>query len=389
MALNTSMMIKVKIRKIIIHTFIIIISTLLTTTLFMVGANYYVKRVGVNRVWGPGNWIMTEKYRFSLKYIYWSRSWCELNPQKCQFTEEKILPFPVKTYVQNNVSACSSHVRIMFVGDSFTLAPWTRPGDTYSDEFARNYANFNAKCVTLFRLASSGVGTDQEFARFLDVLDVTKPNIVVWQFYYNDFYDNIKQALFDVQNENLVRRSTWNNNLYIAGFLNSHIPFLWPSALGIQLLNNGLLIDPFRSWPASTNNYDEVIKYNTNKMMAILQYLNKIATDNKFSLFTTSAPLECKIVESIPCRKTVASYDEYLHTLLVNNSVFINMEAKPTLATDNIVNQENDVINYGDMFNTTDDKGFPGTRHFSNTGHIYFGRILFENYKSKILSGNL
>lgn len=79
----------------------------------------------------------------------------------------------------------SNKLKIFFVGDSFTEANHVSNNKTY-------YAIMKERIrdIEVFAYGEGGYGSLQESMILDEFIDLIKPNIIVWQFYENDFIDN-------------------------------------------------------------------------------------------------------------------------------------------------------------------------------------------------------
>ncbi|MFA6223181.1 MAG: SGNH/GDSL hydrolase family protein [Desulfomonilaceae bacterium] len=76
------------------------------------------------------------------------------------------------------------HQRILFIGDSFTAANDVSDSKTYYSLVG------DAIGTTIFAYGCGGYGSLQEYMILDEYLDAISPDVVVWQFCYNDFFDN-------------------------------------------------------------------------------------------------------------------------------------------------------------------------------------------------------
>lgn len=91
----------------------------------------------------------------------------------------------------------SSKVKILFLGDSFTQAREVSNEKTYY-QYVKQQLN-----VEVFAYGVEGYGTLQEYLVLDRHLDVVKPDLVVWQFCFNDLLNN---------DPDLEQRSAFHNN---------------------------------------------------------------------------------------------------------------------------------------------------------------------------------
>lgn len=276
---------------------------------------------------------------------------------------------------------CNDYIKILFLGDSFTVSPWTPKGESFPAMFSKRYALSEKKCVKMYNFSSGGSGNDQQLAAFLNVKDQLKPDIVIWQFYFNDFQDNVRQALYDPVNQSLKKRFVWNNTIFLAGFLNQNVPFLSSTTLGMHIMHIGETKDIFRNWPISFGDQEKLFKYNSDKIRLLLRKMQKAANANSFSLYTTLAPLECQIIPSITCKWSIGDQQDKIREILIENSTYVAMDHPDETQSVLGLSYDEKFLNSQDYpFNTDKDVNAPGSRHLSNYGNLKFGSILFDNF---------
>jgi len=363
---------------------IIIISFFFSLLILFVGINFYLKWSGKAKESKYLHWHLLNS-RYSSKYIFWDKSHCEKFPGDCNFPEEEFVSFPVEVFNPTNNERCIEYTKILFLGDSFTDAPWTKEGESYSSVFSKKLAEYKQKCVYQYRLATAGTGTDQQLAIFLDLVDKLDPDIVIWQYYYNDLFDNIKQALYDPYNQKLIKRFTLNNSVFLAGFLNQNLPFLRESTLGKHLMYLGETRDVLRNWPVSVHNQKTIFEYNKEKMTLALNNMGEVAKEKDFAFYTTLASLECQVILTIPCWY-LGVLNNFVRDELKENSDYIAMDQFGEKYQNVLGLSAIDQVNPEDYpFETERDINPAGARHFSIAGNNQFGSVLFENYMENII----
>ncbi len=79
----------------------------------------------------------------------------------------------------------SNKVIILFIGDSFTAAM-----NVSNDKTFYGIIKNSIKDVEVFAYGVGGYGSLQEFMVLNEFIDLIKPEIIIWQFFWNDFLDN-------------------------------------------------------------------------------------------------------------------------------------------------------------------------------------------------------
>lgn len=317
--------------------------------------------------------IAVENAQFDGRYVFWENAHCT---QDCNNQLELIATSEVLRFGLDDGS-CE---RVLVLGDSFTDSPWDGKGKSYAEHFTSNLSINNGACYELVRLAASGSGTDQQFAKFSDVVDQIKPDLVIWQFYYNDMYDNIYKPLFEYSENGFKRMRAWSNAYFWSGWLYQNIPLVRDSNLGAFLLYMGELKKDLKlDWYGiETDDSSVLIQFNERKMMYLINEMKNLGKKYNFQLFTTLSPLECEFIAPQNCRDPIdgISYtnEEYiqhqLERILQDNSNYISMYKNDNLS-------ESDVLNAADFW--FEEKQV-GMRHLGASGQEKVGKILFINF---------
>ena len=109
-------------------------------------------------------------------------------------------------------------LNIIALGDSYTIGSFV-PLDQSYPRMLQGLLSDSLDSVTVFNAGVGDTGTDQQlrlFKKFL--LPNIKPDIVVWQFYRNDIYNNIYYPTYKITSDNtlapLDARHNWACLLY-------------------------------------------------------------------------------------------------------------------------------------------------------------------------------
>lgn len=312
--------------------------------------------------------ILVEAASFSPKYIYWGNPYCTEN---CADNWESKLTHKTVFFNQNE-QPC---FKIIAIGDSYTDSPWDDDGYPYIYHFGKKYAEDNNTCVQVSRLATSGTGSDQQFARFSDVIEDIEVDLVVWQFYANDMTDNVVYSLFNNDSGNLKRNYAYANFTFISGFLNQKIPFLSGTALGDFLLYIGENIDVFNTWEVAYN-FEAETALNKFKIDSFLEIMNNFSIEHEFDYITTLSPLECELLEYEMCDMSL-SHTELL-TILKDSETYVS-QFNILNGKHNYFNQFDLTLQESDFWKEEKDISL-GYRHLGASGQMKVGSILYINY---------
>lgn len=316
-----------------------------------------------------------ELEKFDSRYIYWGDSYCGHDcdsPLQSIATSE-----PIK--IGEQYGNCE---RILFLGDSFTDSPWNEEDKSYAEYFALNLSKYNQRCYEVVRVATNGSGNDQQYARFVDVVEIVQPKLVVWQFYWNDFYDNVEKPLYESNGADFYRIKPFHNAYFWAGWLYEHIPFIKKTHIGNFLLYFGELKKDLKiDWIAIESNLELLFAYNTKKITFFLNEMKQLEKKYNYQLITTVSPLECEFLYSDNCEQLSndmqipfdvnAKVQHQLLRVLQDNSNYISMYESDDYFVEGRV--------LGAMDFWLEEKEI-GARHLGASGQEKVGNMLFLNF---------
>lgn len=362
-------------KKFLVRTLILASSTLVAILIIFMLSNVVLKIFFSDKRSTFLDWTV-EQTNYDPRYIFWGKPYCLSN---CQFEEEKILPEPIAVVYpdSSNKEDISNCYKLLFLGDSFTTSPWMDTGESFPEVFSNQLSKYNSKCIAVMRLSTGGAGSDQELRKFEDVINKIHVNLVIWQFYYNDLYENVEHGPFTVVNNKLENRNNWNNTLFLAGYFNQNIPFLFQTQIGKYLMYLGEKKDLFHAWEINVNDDIQLWSYNKTKISLELKKMHLLSSQNDFQLITTLAPLECEVRKTEDCWNA-KNQDTIRQTLLLN-STFIPMD----INNNELGPQNKSSVIPISFFENKLEASPVGQRHLSKEGNTYFGELLFTNYKKK------
>lgn len=313
---------------------------------------------------------------FDIRYVYWNKPYCQEN---CENDLERIATSKVLK-IGADYGNCQ---RVLFIGDSFTDSPWDGQGKSYAEHFLINLSEDRQSCYELVRFAASGSGSDQQFAKLIDVVAEVEPDLVFWQFFYNDMYDNIYNPLFIKKDQKFVRVNALQNSYFWAGWLYQHVFFIKYLKLADVLLYTGENRKDARvDWQQIQSPEQSVINFNVQKYAYLFRQAQALEKEYNFKLFTTLSPLECEFAYPDSCENLSTETRSYLgdhklqsvlEVILEQNSTFISMYKNDSLTEEQNLNSE-------DFWHVEKQVG---ARHLGASGQEKAGRILFLNFVSK------
>jgi hypothetical protein len=357
--------------------FLSLLSILLTIIMVTTAANFILKKT----IDEPYSHWTIEYSTFTPKYIYWQNFTCGKNQEcsKILSKKESLLRLPIRKY--NHYIDRNERLSILFLGDSFSTAPFAEKG--YFDHFSEGLSStLTQKNIESMILSSSGSGSSQQLAKFSDTVTKLSPDIVIWQFYWNDLYENNHQPIYKLKKDKLYRKNSWNNSIFLAGFLNQNIPFLKNTYLGKHILNRSFHVDLFHNWTIRKADHLNILEYNKKFLPAVIDQMETFSQKYEFKFYVTLSPLECQQIENQVCFENVELFQNELREILKNTGRFVSMEEFDAEFTHQLNSRNKiDKILFFDGITPGDD----GFRHLSEAGERYFGEILFSNFNKKIL----
>lgn len=373
------------VKKLLFKLLLVISSTILTVILLMLVANFYFKVFYQDKLQHSKAW-MFNYLSFNAQSIFTAKSWCELFPNECTKTEDLFLPFP-KLVVSNDAEVKEADCKkFLFVGDSFTTAPWVEAEESYIYIFLKRYLEQYHQCAVGFRLAFGGANTSQEFYAFTQIIPKLKIDVLIWQFYWNDQIENIKEEVFYVDDHGqLKHRAPWKNMLFIAGFLNEHVPLMKDSALGNYLLYLAETDDPFNYLKFDYNDVEKTTTFNQQLITKIFSEMDQYSQSYHFAWYTTLSPLECEVA-NLSAQKCAFRLDlqRNLRNLLSHYPNYLGLDyVDKSLVSGETLTGFNLETNYQNLFDSVNDKTEVGSRHLSAEGNRFFGENIFYNFTLK------
>lgn len=118
----------------------------------------------------------------------------------------------------------SDKTKILILGDSFTEARTVSDGDTYYDYLAKNNDR-----IEIFAYGCGGYGSLQEYMILDKYFEEIEPDMILWQFYSNDLFDNE----YELESSNVG----YSNHMTRPFYRNGRVEWLYPVRGGTFLAN--------------------------------------------------------------------------------------------------------------------------------------------------------
>jgi len=135
-------------------------------------------------------------------------------------------------------------IRIMTLGDSFTIGYEVQQEETYS-AILEKYLRSKGYTVEVINTGVSGFGTAEELVFFQEEGLKYHPDVVILGYYENDQIDNRRSDLFRLVNDRLVlHKKEYLPAVKVRNFLNSFFVYRWLSEHSYlhNYLNNNLTL---------------------------------------------------------------------------------------------------------------------------------------------------
>lgn len=145
-----------------------------------------------------------------------SQPWHLTSGSRYRVADDNLIMISPRLLTDDYYAADPSLKTVVTIGDSFTEGYPVTPAYSYPEAIGR-LLDRQGCAANLINMGLGNSGPDQHLRLMKAlVLPNVRPDIVVWQFYSNDIGDNIRQALYDVKNSELVPLTGrhWINTRY-------------------------------------------------------------------------------------------------------------------------------------------------------------------------------
>lgn len=132
------------------------------------------------------------------------------------------------THVEDRINELArkkdDRFRVLLIGDSFTQGD-PEPENFSYDRFLKKKFLLEKIDADVVNLGVGGFGPDQEWVLLQKAMENSpKVDVVVWQFFSNDIFENYIQSLFEIGENGLVQKSGQKNWLYKRQIFYDKIP---------------------------------------------------------------------------------------------------------------------------------------------------------------------
>lgn len=132
--------------------------------------------------------IFLPSYNFPDKKLGWAvrnphKEYLIINDETGKYRNVSIIHF------EHGFKRCgqlnTSKKKVLIIGDSFTEMKFVSNGEEWYSYLEKEFEN-----IELFVYGTGGFGTLQEYMIIDEYIDIIKPDLILWQFYFNDFINN-------------------------------------------------------------------------------------------------------------------------------------------------------------------------------------------------------
>jgi len=264
--------------------------------------------------------------------------------------------YTTKKYGFRNFSNTKSNkMKILFIGDSFTMADNITDGRTYY-----NYIQNNNENVEIFAYGGGGYGSLQEYLILDQYLDEIDPDMIIWQFCDNDLINNDN----NLEGRSLKHRGIYQRPYLIDGKINVLLPWkrhgkfynILQKSYLVKLLSLELQIFQGQHGTTIEDNITKNNEYFQNSVYATKQIMNLVQEriDNTPLIsFNAKIPNDFPIWWSSTFNKIAKE----------NNFIFLQQ----------ITDSLNTAVEKGIIID-----GSPVDAHWNVNGHEIVGKVLLD-----------
>ena len=276
---------------------------------------------------------------------------------------------------------------IVALGDSFTegACVWENPDAMYPAVLERLLSERGFRANVL-NAGITDSGPDQELRLFKQyILRKAKPDIVVWQFYQNDLYDNIIHAVYThSDSDTLVPLNAAENWTYVRQRLHDGFPLPEQIKRGSYAFQHFLRLTELTRNNAVPHEYKgDPEKWSARKVALAVREMNELARRHDFQAYYVLVVPQSRYLSEEADHQAQAH--QVLYDVLSEQARFINMEV-----TAHAVDAHGASTSSADrrgvaevvFCDSTRDGNDVGDRHFNELGHL----ILAETVAERVLA---
>lgn len=267
------------------------------------------------------------------------------------------------THVEQRISELAQkkddRFRVLLIGDSFTQGD-PQPENFSYDRFLKKHFLLEGTDVEVVNLGVGGFGPDQELVLLQKAMENSpKVDVVVWQFFSNDIFENYTQGLFDIGESGLQQKSGQENWLYRRQIFYDNLPLPDRIKYESYLINWLLYFFEKENYGQPEEGYEKYYQNSLGKIDLAIDRAQSLAKQKGFKLYITLiAPQATYLDEkSEESKYTLADYQR-LQKLLSTKENFVEIKIEDNDSPEN------------KYFSKEGQDPLPfGSRHFNELGY--------------------
>lgn len=176
---------------------------------------------------------------------------------------------------------------IAVIGDSFSECNLIQGVRCYSELIATQSSD-----MRVYNYAVAGMNTDQEFMYFTDHILPEKPNIVIWQMYSNDVWENVIRPLYTISpgGGQLRDEPAMHNWVYQRQTAYTMLPFRYTLIKSLLVRSILRLFELRRFAQAPGRNDTDRLQWSVDKVRLEVARMNALATQHNFQVIYVLIP---------------------------------------------------------------------------------------------------
>jgi hypothetical protein len=291
-------------------------------------------------------------------------------------------------------ASADEDLTIIALGDSFTEGSFWQKDFNYPT-YLRGMLEDAGVDATVINAGLIYSGNDQHLALLKHkILPVSKPDIVIYQFCFNDFWDNIDLSLYRIENNKLVHHGIDHHWLYTQHQLLDYIPL--PYRIKKDLFIVRLLIATLnqeRRYYLPEAYKHRAILYSYRKTAIFIDEMTALSKQHGFDLYFTMVDLQAEHLkrEGRPYNSSVEMMHHLKHynlqrELIAHLDNYIETHFEPADLTAVNHHFKTDTLSVGtDLFTNAGDPSEWGERHYNRYGYWLFARKIRDDLLEKRL----
>lgn len=287
-------------------------------------------------------------------------------------------------------------LNIIALGDSYTIGSWI-PLDQSYPRMLQRFLSDSLESVSVFNAGVGDTGTDQQLSLFKKfLLPNIKPDIVIWQFYRNDIYNNVIYPTYKITSDNtLAPLDARHNWAYQRLNLYNLIPLPKVLKEHSYIVNALMHFYEGRRHDQAPENYDNksLRQYGIDKIQLAIEEMEALSQKHSFTIYYVlivpqdeymiTDNIQSQVPDSGCLSKYGFNYGSHgqLEEILSNKKNFI-----PLRVSNDQLAEETDlpkpIISETIFLDAREDRAVKGCRHYNEIGY----KLMAKRIASQIMS---